>query len=110
MNKDGNSSRLRGDNPISAEDEDVFKRAPVADAFAQEVLALDASEGATVGVFGPWGSGKTSLVSGIQFGKFNPHPGQLLLNFHRLLPLSALLVLLDNRQQRDFEHFGSGEL
>ena len=63
MNKDGNSPRLRGDNPISAEDEDVFKRAPVADAFAQEVLALDASEGATVGVFGPWGSGKTSLVN-----------------------------------------------
>ena len=31
--------------------------------FARQVLELDASRGATVGVFGPWGSGKTSFVN-----------------------------------------------
>ena len=34
-----------------------------AKAFAQQVLALDVSEGAAVGVFGPWGAGKTSFVN-----------------------------------------------
>ena len=63
MNKDWNSTPLQGDNPISDDGDDVFKRVSVADAFAKQVLALDASEGTTVGVFGPWGSGKTSLVN-----------------------------------------------
>ena len=63
VNKDWNSTPLQGDNPISDDGDDVFKRVSVADAFAKQVLALDASEGTTVGVFGPWGSGKTSLVN-----------------------------------------------
>ena len=54
---------LPGDNPISDEGGDVFERKGVAIAFARQVLALDASDGAAVGVFGPWGSGKTSFVN-----------------------------------------------
>ena len=38
-------------------------RASAAESFARHVLALDASEGAAVGIFGPWGSGKTSFVN-----------------------------------------------
>ena len=63
MNEEGNSTPLPGDNPILEHGDDVFKRACDADAFARQVLALDASAGATVGVFGPWGSGKTSFVN-----------------------------------------------
>ena len=54
---------LPGDNPIRDHEDDVLQRTVVADAFAQRVLDLDASEGAVVGVFGPWGSGKTSFVN-----------------------------------------------
>lgn len=51
------------DNPIRQAEEDVIGRTPAANAFARQVLALDASEGVVVGVLGPWGSGKTSFVN-----------------------------------------------
>ncbi len=54
---------LRGDNPIKNPNEDRLERAGVAKDFARHVLKLDASEGAVVGVFGPWGSGKTSFIN-----------------------------------------------
>ena len=54
---------LPGDNPISDDRDDIFKRAIVADDFARQVFVLDATGGATVGVFGPWGSGKTSFLN-----------------------------------------------
>ena len=63
MSASGNSTPLPGDNPIGDRGDDVLERAGVADAFARQVLALDASHGTTVGVFGPWGSGKTSFVN-----------------------------------------------
>ena len=43
--------------------DDVLERSGRADALARQVLGLDASEGAAVGVFGPWGSGKTSFLN-----------------------------------------------
>ena len=52
-----------GDNPILDVESDLFERAQVANAFAEQVLGLDSTEGVTVGVFGPWGSGKTSFVN-----------------------------------------------
>ena len=54
---------LQGDNPIQDPEDDVLERTGIADAFARQVLALDASQGAAVGVFGPWGSGKTSFIN-----------------------------------------------
>ena len=63
MNYDKSPRTLAGDNPIQHTEDDVLERAGVADAFAQQVLALDTSAGNTVGVFGPWGSGKTSFVN-----------------------------------------------
>ena len=54
---------LPGDNPIAEHRDDVFERAGVADDFARKVLELDASQGAAVGVFGSWGSGKTSFIN-----------------------------------------------
>ena len=51
------------DNPIQHPDEDDLGRTEPARSFAKHVLSLDASKGATVGLFGPWGSGKTSFLN-----------------------------------------------
>lgn len=54
---------IRGDYPIRDPKEDVLDRDAVAASFVEHVLELDASEGVVVGVFGPWGSGKTSFIN-----------------------------------------------
>ncbi|MDE2911531.1 MAG: P-loop NTPase fold protein [Paracoccaceae bacterium] len=54
---------LPGDNPIHDPDNDVLDRKAGAETFAQQVLNLDCSQGAAVGVFGPWGTGKTSFIN-----------------------------------------------
>ena len=58
-----NSPRQRTDNPIEEAAEDRLQRYDAAKSFVRQVLDLDASRGLTVGVFGPWGSGKTSFVN-----------------------------------------------
>ena len=54
---------IRGDNPIKRSEDDVLGRTVAASEFAQTVLDLDTSEGAVVGVLGPWGTGKTSFIN-----------------------------------------------
>ena len=54
---------ITGDNPIRRPEDDTLGRAAVAESFARQVLALDATEGVVVGVLGAWGSGKTSFVN-----------------------------------------------
>ena len=51
------------DNPIKKRENDLLGRAAAARSFVRHVLALDASLGIVVGVFGPWGSGKTSFLN-----------------------------------------------
>ena len=51
------------DNPIHEPKHDLLGRSATAESFARYVLALDASQGLVVGVFGPWGSGKTSFLN-----------------------------------------------
>ena len=63
MSDGHDSSRIPGDNPIRSPQDDILERANIAEGFARRVLDLDVSEGAVVGVFGPWGSGKTSFVN-----------------------------------------------
>jgi hypothetical protein len=57
------SAVIRGDNPITGREDDRLARLKPARAFANQLRTLDASEGAVVGVLGPWGSGKTSFVN-----------------------------------------------
>jgi len=73
--------KLRGDNPIQHADDDAYGRLPQVKSFVKTVLSLDVSEGAVVGVLGPWGSGKTSFTnlardplkdSGMEVLDFNP--------------------------------------
>ena len=54
---------MRVDDPITKPREDVLGRWNAAKSFAQRILRLDASHGAVVGVFGSWGSGKTSFLN-----------------------------------------------
>ncbi len=56
-------SRSPLDRPITDSAQDVLDRAGPAQHFADQVLALDVSEGLVVGVLGEWGSGKTSYVN-----------------------------------------------
>lgn len=51
------------DNPIVEPNDDSLGRKPAAETFARQVLSIDASRGAVVGVLGPWGSGKTSFIN-----------------------------------------------
>lgn len=54
---------IRGDNPVTEASDDALGRFPIAQTFVDQVLAVDASEGAVVGVLGRWGSGKTSFIN-----------------------------------------------
>jgi KAP family P-loop domain len=51
------------DHPIERAEQDLFGRSRYADLLATEIRTLDASHGAVVGVLGPWGFGKTSLLN-----------------------------------------------
>ena len=57
---------LPADNPITGAEEDRLGRNGTANSFARQIREIDTSEGLTVGVFGPWGSGKTSFIRLVQ--------------------------------------------
>lgn len=61
--RDGSKTGDRGDNPIRDGREDRLGRTTVAHTFAKNVREVDSSEGAVVGVTGPWGAGKSSFVN-----------------------------------------------
>lgn len=63
MSDNERDRKIPGDNPIQDPKDDVLGRNDVAESFVRHVLELDVSEGAVVGVFGPWGSGKTSFIN-----------------------------------------------
>lgn len=73
--------RVAADNPISLPAEDRLGRMDAVRSFVRQILEMDASQGLTAGVFGPWGSGKTSFMrlvkaeldaEGIPVVDFNP--------------------------------------
>ncbi|MDE0404139.1 MAG: P-loop NTPase fold protein [Nitrospira sp.] len=81
MSPDKKPVSIPGDNPIQEPKCDVLGRLDTAKSFSRQVLELDVSEGVAVGVFGPWGSGKTSFINlaktefkqaGIPILDFNP--------------------------------------
>ena len=63
MSDNERGGKIPGDNPIRDPKDDVLGRNDVAQSFVDHVLKLNVSEGAVVGVFGPWGSGKTSFIN-----------------------------------------------
>jgi predicted KAP-like P-loop ATPase len=73
--------QIPADNPIRVKEEDRLGRGRVAEALAREIRSLDASEGCVVGVLGPWGSGKTSLVNLIR-EELAEEPSLVVLDFN----------------------------
>lgn len=63
MSQDPAGNGIPVDNPIRKREQDLLGRTTAAKSFVRHVLALDASEGIVVCVFGPWGSGKTSFLN-----------------------------------------------
>ena len=63
MTRNKKQKALPADNPIRRSEHDLLGRADSAKAFARQVLKLDTTEGSTIGVFGHWGSGKTSFIN-----------------------------------------------
>ncbi|MFF5079360.1 P-loop NTPase fold protein [Actinoplanes sp. NPDC000266] len=51
------------DNPIDRAERDLLQRSMGAANVADGIRAVDASAGYVVGIIGPWGSGKTSIVN-----------------------------------------------
>lgn len=72
---------IPSDNPIKTSDQDLLDRKPYARLLANEIRSLDASEGYVIGVVGPWGSGKTSLLNLIQI-KLEETPAIPVLQFN----------------------------
>lgn len=57
------SAFFSADQPISAAADDRLHRAPFAAALAEQLATAPANDGFVVGLFGPWGNGKTSLLN-----------------------------------------------
>lgn len=54
---------LSGDSPICTVDDDLLGRRDFAGHLADQIRAAPRSEGFVIGLVGPWGSGKTSLLN-----------------------------------------------
>ncbi|TLM59243.1 MAG: hypothetical protein FDZ69_14220 [Deltaproteobacteria bacterium] len=63
LKMDNNLISISADNPITKLEDDALGRVKPAQSFADQILALDSTEGVVVGILGPWGSGKTSFVN-----------------------------------------------
>ena len=63
MTNQRTDSHIAIDHPIQDAGGDTLERADLAKSFARRILALPAGQGLVVGVFGPWGSGKTSFIN-----------------------------------------------
>jgi KAP family P-loop domain len=53
---------IGGDSPIQSRGADLLSRAKLATVVAGHLRVIDATQGAVVGLWGPWGVGKTSLL------------------------------------------------
>ena len=54
---------LCSDVPIQRAQEDILNRKSFAQSLAEVVVGYDAPESFSIGVYGPWGSGKTSVIN-----------------------------------------------
>jgi predicted KAP-like P-loop ATPase len=57
---------IKADTPITSSSQDRLNRTGLATAIARAILALDAKESVVIGIYGPWGTGKTSLLNLLQ--------------------------------------------
>ncbi len=103
---------LPPDNPITSPKDDVLEWSSIAEVFARRTLSFDATHGLVVGVFGPWGSGKTSFINlarpeferaGIPVLEFNPW---LFSGAHQLLERFFSELSAEMGESSDLETIG----
>ena len=93
------------DGPIESSQQDRLQRGPFADAIAAQILSVDVDEGFVIGVTGPWGSGKASLLNLIEESIDSRAPEIFVLRFNPWLYSDAeelvvrFLIELGNRLQ-----------
>ena len=54
---------LKSDTPITGESEDRLQRSKLAEKLARRLIEYTGPQALTVGICGPWGSGKTSFLN-----------------------------------------------
>ncbi len=54
------------DEPLAADQDDPFGRTAFVDAIAGQILDVPAAHGFAIGLAGPWGSGKTTILNSIE--------------------------------------------
>jgi len=57
----GSKHRFSADRPIGSREEDLLGRAPFADALASAIKGWKGNESLVIALYGPWGSGKSSV-------------------------------------------------
>ena len=60
---DGNKEQYTDDGPISSHDDDRFGRWPFAERVARVIATRTDPTSIVVGIYGPWGDGKTSVLN-----------------------------------------------
>ena len=63
MSIKSNSKKLTSDYPIESYEYDLFDRKESVERFVQHVINVDCGRGLVVGIFSPWGNGKTSFLN-----------------------------------------------
>lgn len=77
------------DRPIEHRAEDRLERARLAEALAAQVIGAPSEDGFVVGIGGPWGSGKTSLLNLVVEAVREREAGVIVLRFNPWLFSSA---------------------
>lgn len=60
---EGSNNMDFNDKPIKNHQEDLLRRSPFSKRLAKGLLEMESTEGCCIGLYGPWGSGKTSVIN-----------------------------------------------
>jgi predicted KAP-like P-loop ATPase len=60
------SENLQYDNPLFNPDDDVLGRKKFSETLAKSIVGLDSSHGFVYGLYGPWGSGKSTVINFVE--------------------------------------------
>jgi predicted KAP-like P-loop ATPase len=63
MDSTNRGNKLQSDSPLESSDQDRLGYADFAEQLAQTVVSRTPSNGYTIGIYGPWGSGKSTILN-----------------------------------------------